>query len=97
LDKFAEQIKEHGVVERSPLLEGKSMHISVASTHKPKVHEPTQSAAAKAHARPADEESDADDTSDEIEAAQEASSEETPARPAPPRPEPKTGAASTGV
>jgi translation initiation factor IF-3 len=49
LDKFAEQIKEHGVVERAPLLEGKSMHISVASTHKPKVHEPTAAAAAKGH------------------------------------------------
>jgi translation initiation factor IF-3 len=97
LDKFAEQIKEHGVVERPPLLEGKSMHISVASTHKPKVHEPTPSAAAKAHARTADEESGPGEASGEIEAAQEASSEETPAVPAPPRPEPETGAASTGV
>jgi translation initiation factor IF-3 len=91
LDKFAEQIKEHGVVERPPLLEGKSMHISVASTHKPKVHEPTPSATAKAHARPADEETA------EIEAAPEATNEETPALPAPPRPEPESGAASTGV
>jgi len=48
LDKFADKIKEHGVVERAPLLEGKSMHISVASTHKPKSHEPTPAAAAKA-------------------------------------------------
>ena len=32
-----EQIKDHGVVERAPLLEGKSMHITVASVHKPKV------------------------------------------------------------
>jgi hypothetical protein len=92
------------VVERPPLLEGKSMHISVASTHKPKVHEPTPSAAAKAHARPADDESgsdeasaEADEASGKIEAAQEASSEETPVVPAPPRPEPETGAASTGV
>jgi translation initiation factor IF-3 len=53
LDKFAEQVREHGVVERPPLLEGKSMHISVASTHKPKPHEPTPSA--KAHAREGDE------------------------------------------
>jgi translation initiation factor IF-3 len=36
LTKFSEQIKDHGVVERSPLLEGKSMHITVASVHKPK-------------------------------------------------------------
>ncbi len=39
LAKFADQIKDHGVVERAPLLEGKSMHITVASTHKPKVVE----------------------------------------------------------
>ncbi len=39
LTKFSDQIKDHGVVERSPLLEGKSMHITVASTHKPKVVE----------------------------------------------------------
>jgi translation initiation factor IF-3 len=55
LDKFAEQIKEHGVVERPPLLEGKSMHISVASTHKPKQHEPTPAAAAKALLHEAEE------------------------------------------
>jgi translation initiation factor IF-3 len=39
LTKFSDQIKDHGVVERAPLLEGKSMHITVASTHKPKVAE----------------------------------------------------------
>ncbi|MGH2512789.1 MAG: translation initiation factor IF-3, partial [Candidatus Limnocylindrales bacterium] len=37
LAKFSERIKDHGVVERAPLLEGKSMHITVASTHKPKI------------------------------------------------------------
>jgi hypothetical protein len=92
LDKFAEQIKEHGVVERPPLLEGKSMHISVASTHKPKVHEPTPSATAKAHARPADEAG--------AEPSRPRRNERTrtpPAPPAPPRPEPDAGAASTGV
>ncbi len=36
LSKFAEQVKEHGSVERQPLLEGKSMSIVIASTHKPK-------------------------------------------------------------
>lgn len=91
LDKFAEQIKEHGVVERPPLLEGKSMHISVASTHKPKVHEPTPSAATRAHARPAAE------GGEEIETAQDISNEAAPVPPAPPRPEPETGSASTGV
>jgi translation initiation factor IF-3 len=39
LTKFVDQIKDHGVVERSPLLEGKSMHITVASVHKPKAIE----------------------------------------------------------
>jgi translation initiation factor IF-3 len=94
LDKFAEQIKEHGVVERPPLLEGKSMHISVASTHKPKVHEPTPTGGAKVHNRTTDE------AGDDAEAAQdiaELTSETTPVLPAPPPPEPGPGAASTGV
>ena len=39
LARFAEQIKDHGVVERAPLLEGKAMHVTVASLHKPKSHE----------------------------------------------------------
>jgi translation initiation factor IF-3 len=37
--KFVERVGEHGVQERAPLLEGKAMHITMASTHKPKVHE----------------------------------------------------------
>jgi translation initiation factor IF-3 len=40
LTKFGEAIKDHGLVERAPLLEGKSMHVTVASVHKPKVREP---------------------------------------------------------
>ena len=39
LTRFTEQIKDHGIVERQPLLEGKSMHVTVASTHKPKAPE----------------------------------------------------------
>ncbi len=39
LARFTEQIKDHGVVERAPLLEGKSMHVTVASVHKPKGHD----------------------------------------------------------
>jgi translation initiation factor IF-3 len=42
LAKFTERIKEHGTPERAPLLEGKSMHITVASLHKPKEHEAPQ-------------------------------------------------------
>jgi translation initiation factor IF-3 len=37
--RFTDRVKEHGVPERAPLLEGKSMHITMASTHKPKGHE----------------------------------------------------------
>jgi len=39
LQRFADLVKDHGVVERAPILEGKSMFISIASVHKPKVHE----------------------------------------------------------
>jgi translation initiation factor IF-3 len=39
LARFTDQIKDHGVVERAPLLEGKSMHVTVASLHKPKSHD----------------------------------------------------------
>ena len=64
LTKFTETIKEHGAVERAPLLEGKQMHVTVASLHKPKVHEgaqPGRSATAEtrpvaAEATPAPEE-----------------------------------------
>ena len=47
LAKFVDRVKDHGVAERTPLLEGKSMHITMASLHKPKVHD-------AAHPRPAD-------------------------------------------
>lgn len=36
LTRFSDQIKEHGVVERQPLLEGRAMSIVVASNHKPR-------------------------------------------------------------
>jgi translation initiation factor IF-3 len=39
LNKFADLVKDHGAIERAPLLEGKSMHITIASTHKPKPRE----------------------------------------------------------
>src|SRR2546423_11043647 len=48
LTRFTDRIKEHGVAERAPLLEGKSMHLTVASLHKPKEHEAPQ------RTRPAD-------------------------------------------
>src|SRR5215210_5413276 len=52
LGRFVERVKEHGVVERAPLLEGKSMHLTVASTHKPKGQEPV-SVRPAAEAKPA--------------------------------------------
>ncbi len=52
LEKFTERIKDHGLVERVPLLEGKSMHVTVASTHKPKAHEAPQPAGDKGPAAP---------------------------------------------
>ena len=42
LERFAKQVEEHGVIERTPVLEGKSMFIVLASTHKPKVAEAPQ-------------------------------------------------------
>src|SRR5690349_12338896 len=40
LERYARQVEAHAVVERQPVLEGKSMFIVLASTHKPKVIEP---------------------------------------------------------
>jgi translation initiation factor IF-3 len=34
--KFTEAVKDHAIMERAPILEGKSMFITLASTHKPK-------------------------------------------------------------
>src|SRR5690349_5162905 len=42
LERFAKQVEEHGVIERQPVLEGKSMFIVLASTHKPKVTDAPQ-------------------------------------------------------
>ena len=39
LSRFVDRVKDHGVAERAPLLEGKSMHITMASVHKPKSHD----------------------------------------------------------
>ena len=44
LERFADQIKEHGIIERAPILEGKSMFLTMASTHKPKAAEAAPSA-----------------------------------------------------
>ena len=54
LNKFADQIKDHGALERAPLLEGKSMHITIASTHKPKPREAAAGERSPAAISPAD-------------------------------------------
>jgi len=54
LDRFTEQIKEHGIVERAPILEGKSMFVTMASTHKPKIVESGGRPTATPEAAPAD-------------------------------------------
>jgi translation initiation factor IF-3 len=54
LTRFTERVKEHGTPERAPLLEGKSMHITMASLHKPKEHEPQQRHGKGGHAADAE-------------------------------------------
>jgi translation initiation factor IF-3 len=39
LARFGEAVKDHGTVDRMPALEGKSMFMTLASVHKPRVHE----------------------------------------------------------
>ena len=39
LAKFGDAVKDHGTVDRAPALEGKSMFMTLASVHKPRVHE----------------------------------------------------------
>ena len=79
LARFTEQIKEHGVVERAPLLEGKSMHVTVASLHKPKGHDGPAPAP-----RPAGEPATTPVRAPQ--AAPVAAAPATPAAPAPPTP-----------
>jgi len=45
LTRFSDQVKEHGLVERQPLLEGRAMSIIVASNHKPRPRLPSGPAA----------------------------------------------------
>jgi translation initiation factor IF-3 len=39
LAKFGDAVKEHGTIDRTPALEGKSMFMTLLSVHKPRVHE----------------------------------------------------------
>jgi translation initiation factor IF-3 len=97
LTKFTETIKEHGTVERAPLLEGKQMHLTVASLHKPKVHEgaqparpaPAEARQATAAAAPAAAEAKpAEAKPAEAKPAEAKSVEPQPAEPKPAEPKP---------
>jgi translation initiation factor IF-3 len=39
LAKFGDAVKDHGTIDRTPALEGKSMFMTLLSVHKPRVHE----------------------------------------------------------
>jgi translation initiation factor IF-3 len=56
LARFGEAVKDHGTVDRTPVLEGKSMFMTLASVHKPRVHEHRNTGHKDdgAHAAPAD-------------------------------------------
>ena len=53
--KFTDQVKDHGVAERTPVLEGKSMFITMASTHKPKGQDAPAKPGRPAEGEPAEE------------------------------------------
>jgi len=92
LARFIDRIKEHGTAERAPLLEGKSMHLTVASVHKPKEHEaptktrPAEGAAQATAAPPATAEAATAEaaTAAPATAAPAATAAATPAEPAKP-------------
>jgi len=84
LDRFAELVQEHGVVERPPLLEGKSMHISLASVHKPKLLEASSGKLKDEHDAAAEEAAPPKETK-----------VEAPAKPARSRSAPKAGTEPT--
>src|SRR5881396_42470 len=94
LERFAELVKEHGIIERTPVLEGKSMFIVLASTHKPKVAEapqrPARPEGAPALAPAAAAEAAAPAAA--AEAAASAPTATTPTTPIPTRPKPTNGA-----
>jgi len=83
LARFVDRVKDHGVAERTPLLEGKSMHITMASLHKPKVHE-------AAHPRDAATDTEAPATEPAAATAEPATA--TPATTTAPAPEPTPAA-----
>jgi translation initiation factor IF-3 len=85
--KFTDQVKDHGIAERTPLLEGKSMFITMASTHKPK----NQDVPARP-GRPADGEAPEEAASTEAAPAEAAPTGATPVAAAPKAAAPKAAA-----
>jgi len=94
--KFVDRVKDHGVAERTPLLEGKSMHITMASTHKPKSHDapdrrhPLDETPDDALAETPDAPPTAAAVAQPAAEATDAAADETPAAPAPAPAAPKT-------
>jgi translation initiation factor IF-3 len=88
LERFVDRIKDHGVVERAPLMEGRSMHLTVASSHKPKAGDQKAEAKAESSSEPKAE-ANTQPTAAAAEPAAQAPAEEStgskqtvPARPA---------------
>jgi translation initiation factor IF-3 len=92
LTKFAELIKDHGAVERQPLLEGKSMSIVIASTHKPKPQAPVVPEGRPAATEPGGDEPPAGDETPGDETQESAPSPETQ-----PKPQPVAASAATNT
>jgi translation initiation factor IF-3 len=76
LAKFGDAVKDHGVVDRTPVLEGKSMFMTLASVHKPRVHE-------HRNLGPRPEGEEPEDTGTEIEETVAAQAEPAAAQPEP--------------
>ncbi len=93
LARFSDRVKDHGIPERAPLLEGKSMHITMASTHKPKQHEgpAPRPELVEAEIEPA---APAAATTDETPAPAPADAKPAPAAPAVPKAAPAAPAAA---
>jgi translation initiation factor IF-3 len=89
LMRFAEQVAEHGTVERQPLLEGRSMSLVIASSHKPKSQRREEGADSEAAAQPAGQAAPAaaaDSADGTAETPEPASSDERASTPAPTKP-----------
>jgi translation initiation factor IF-3 len=86
LIRFAEQVGEHGAVERQPLLEGKQMSLVMTSTHKPKIQK-----------RDDEEQTEGAAAADEALAPAASAAPPTPVAATKPAPAPSTVAKSAGA